>query len=230
MSRGARDKDQDVVTPSLLLRAYACGIFPMADSAADPTLYWVEPEMRGIIPLDAFHVPRRLARTVRADSFEIRIDTDFDTVVAACAEPRPGRRATWINMPIRRLYGALFRAGHVHTVEAWREARLVGGLYGVRLRGAFFGESMYSFERDASKVALVHLVARLRRGGFRLLDAQFLTSHLTQFGAIEVPRDDYLTLLDAAIADEGAEFTREDISGREALGLVAEGELRDSLP
>lgn len=203
MSRGARDKDQDVVTPSLLLRAYACGIFPMADSADDPTLYWVEPEMRGIIPLDAFHVPRRLARTVRADSFEIRIDTDFDTVVAACAEPRPGRRATWINMPIRRLYGALFRAGHVHTVEAWREGRLVGGLYGVSIHAAFFGESMFSRPdlggTDASKVCLVALVEHLRARGYTLLDTQFVNDHLAQFGCVAISREEYLRRLDEAL-------------------------------
>jgi leucyl/phenylalanyl-tRNA---protein transferase len=216
-----RDKDQDLVTPSLLLRAYACGIFPMADSADDPTLYWVEPELRGVLPLESFHVPRRLARTVRADRFEIRVDSDFDAVIAACAAPRPGRRATWINAPIRRLYGALFRAGHVHTVEAWRDRRLVGGLYGVKLRAAFFGESMFSLERDASKAALVHLAARLKRGGFRLLDAQFLTSHLQQFGALEVPRDDYVELLDDALAVE-ADFGRrnEQRTGAEALAIL----------
>jgi leucyl/phenylalanyl-tRNA---protein transferase len=216
-----RDKDQDLVTPSLLLRAYACGIFPMADSAEDPTLYWVEPEMRGVIPLESFHVPRRLARTVRSDRFEIRIDSDFDAVIDACAAPRPGRRATWINAPIRKLYGALFRLGHVHTVEAWREGRLVGGLYGVKLRAAFFGESMFALERDASKVALVHLVGRLKRGGFKLLDAQFITAHLTQFGAVEVPRDDYVEILDAALAAEADFGARGDVlSGAEALTLL----------
>ncbi len=216
-----RDKDQDLVTPSLLLRAYACGIFPMANSADDPTLYWVEPELRGVLPLEGFHVPRRLGRTVRADRFEIRVDSDFDAVISACAAPRPGRRATWINAPIRRLYGALFRAGHVHTVEAWREGRLVGGLYGVKLRAAFFGESMFSLERDASKAALVHLAARLKRGGFRLLDAQFLTSHLQQFGALEVPRDDYVEMLDDALAVE-ADFGRrnEEFTGAEALAIL----------
>jgi leucyl/phenylalanyl-tRNA--protein transferase len=220
MSRG-RDKDQDIVTPSLLLRAYACGILPMADSADDPTLYWVEPELRGVIPLDTFHVPRRLARTVRAEIFEIRVDSDFEAVIDACAAPQPGRRKTWINAPIRRLYGALFRAGHVHTVEAWREGRLVGGLYGVKLGGAFFGESMFSFERDASKVALVHLVARLKRGGFRLLDAQFLTAHLAQFGAIEMERDEYVELLDEALRAEPNSSPREAMSSSEVLETVA---------
>jgi leucyl/phenylalanyl-tRNA---protein transferase len=195
----------NTVTPSLLLRAYACGIFPMADSADDPTLYWVEPRLRGVLPLDAFHLPKRLARTVRSERFEVRVDTDFLGVIEGCAASRPGRRATWINEPIRRLYGELFRLGHVHTVEAWREGRLVGGLYGVKLGAAFFGESMFSVERDASKVALVHLVARLKRGGFALLDTQFLTGHLAKFGAVEIKREDYLRLLDDALRQE-AEF------------------------
>ncbi len=158
-----RDSDNEI-TPELLLRAYAAGIFPMAESADDPALYWVEPRERGIIPLDGFHVSSRLARTVRSDIFEIRIDTDFDGVIAGCAAPAEGRRQTWINGRIRELYGALFDAGHAHTVEAWLDGRLVGGLYGVRLGAAFFGESMFHTARDASKVALVHLVARLRAG------------------------------------------------------------------
>ena len=222
MARPHNRRD-DVVTPSLLLRAYACGIFPMADSADDPTLFWVEPRLRGVLPLDAFHVPRRLARTVRADCFEIRIDGDFDSVIAGCAAPRPGRRVTWINEPIRRLYGELFRQGHVHTVEAWRNGTMVGGLYGLKLGGAFFGESMFSTERDASKVALVHLVARLKRGGFRLLDTQFITGHLAQFGAVEIKRDDYLRLLDDALGAE-AEFSvpgePEAVSGAQALERI----------
>ena len=160
VSRNRRGED-DVVTPSLLLRAYACGIFPMADSADDPALYWVEPRLRGVLPLERFHVPRRLARTVRSDRFEVRVDSDFAGVIDSCAAPRIGRRTTWINPTIRRLYGELFRMGHVHTVEAWRDGELVGGLYGLELGAAFFGESMFSFERDASKVALVHLVAIL---------------------------------------------------------------------
>jgi len=223
MSRLISGEDIDVVvTPSLLLRAYACGIFPMAESGEDPTLYWIEPKMRGVLPLDRFHLPRRLARTVRSDIFEIRTDTDFDAVIAACAAPRTGRRNTWINAPIRSLYGELFRLGHVHTVEAWREGRMVGGLYGVRIGAAFFGESMFSDERDASKVALVHLVARLKRGGFQLLDTQFLTEHLTQFGTIEIPRDDYVKLLDAAVRGE-AKFSREAQDGAQALSSVKPG-------
>jgi len=206
MSRPSRGRDENFLTPSLLLRAYACGIFPMADSADDPTLYWVEPRIRGVLPLDGFHISRRLARTVRSDCFEIRVDTNFEEVIAGCATPRPGRRITWINEPIRQLYGELFRLGHVHTVEAWRDGNLVGGLYGLKIGAAFFGESMFSTERDASKVALVHLVARLKAGGFRLLDTQFLTAHLAQFGAMEIKRDDYVRLLDDAISHK-AEFS-----------------------
>lgn len=188
------------ITPHVLLKAYAVGIFPMAESADDPGLYWIEPEARGIIPLDRFHVPRRLARTVARDLFEIRIDTDFAGVIAGCAAVAGGRAKTWINARIRRLYGELFALGHCHTVEAWQDGRLVGGLYGVRLGAAFFGESMFSRERDASKVALVHLVARLKAGNFRLLDTQFTTAHLKQFGAIDVDRRQYHRLLEAAIA------------------------------
>lgn len=201
MSR--RDGRAAPITPDVVLRAYACGIFPMADSADDPSLYWVEPAQRGVLPLDGFHLPRRLARTVRSDRFEIRIDGDFDAVIEGCAGRRPGRRSTWINAPIRSLYRALYDRGHVHTVEARREGRLVGGLYGVKLGAAFFGESMFSLERDASKVALVHLVARLRRGGFRLLDTQFLTEHLAQFGAVAIGRDAYLARLQEALAGKG---------------------------
>ena len=187
------------ITPEILLRAYAAGIFPMAEDADDPALFWVEPRERGVLPLDAFHLSRRLARTVRSDLFEVRVDHDFDAVIAGCAAPGLDRDKTWINGRIRRLYGDLFDLGHCHTVEVYREGRLVGGLYGVRLEGAFFGESMFHRERDASKVALVHLVARLRAGGFRLLDAQFVTDHLAQFGAVEVPRSAYKRLLRDAI-------------------------------
>jgi len=201
---------EPVITPDILLQAYACGIFPMADAADDPDLYWVEPANRGILPLNEFHVPRRLARTVRADKFEIRIDTDFDTVISGCAARRPHRDSTWINDEIRRLYAALFDAGHVHTVEAWRENRLVGGLYGVHLASVFFGESMFSLETDASKVALVHLAARLKRNGFQLLDTQFLTDHLARFGAIEVPRERYLRLLAQALRQPADFYCPED--------------------
>ncbi|MFC5396115.1 leucyl/phenylalanyl-tRNA--protein transferase [Bosea vestrisii] len=212
------------ITPEILLRAYAAGVFPMAESADDPGLFWVEPEIRGIIPLDAFHLPGRLARTVRSDRFDIRIDHDFARVIAACAESRPDRAETWINGRIRALYGELFQLGYVHTVECWREGRLVGGLYGLSLGGAFFGESMFHRETDASKVALVHLVARLRRGGYRLLDTQFQTAHLSQFGTREVPREAYRELLDAAVAADGdwwAWPAGQAVSGGEALAELS---------
>lgn len=187
------------VTPELLLKAYAFGIFPMAESADDPGVFWVEPAMRGIIPLDSFHVPRRLARTVRQGKFDVTINRAFKDVIALCAEAHPSRPKTWINRRIRELYGELHERGNAHSVECWRDGALVGGLYGVSLGGAFFGESMFSRERDASKVALVHLVERLRGRGFKLLDAQFQNDHLTQFGAVEVPRAEYEQLLDQAL-------------------------------
>lgn len=199
-------KSSDIVleiTPHVLLKAYACGIFPMAESADDPGLYWIEPDMRGIIPLDMFHVPRRLARIIRSDHFEVRVDSDFEAVIDGCAQPSNGRRKTWINSRIRRLYGDLFDLGFCHTVECRSNGALVGGLYGVRLGGAFFGESMFSFESNASKVALAHLVARLKVGGFELLDTQFVTDHLKQFGAIEIPRARYQAHLDSALKING---------------------------
>lgn len=189
----------DHIPPDLLLRAYATGVFPMAESADDPTVFWVRPEMRGIIPLDAFHIPRSLMKTVRQRRFDIRFDTDFAGVIEGCAEAREGRPSTWINQPIRRAYGELFARGHCHTVEAWREGRLVGGLYGVSLGRAFFGESMFSRERDASKACLVHLVERLKERGFVLLDTQFTTGHLNRFGALDVPRGKYERLLEEAL-------------------------------
>jgi len=191
------------LNPELLLRAYAAGIFPMAQSRDDPELYWIDPEWRGVIPLDAFHVSRRLRRTVRQGHFETTADTAFGEVVEACAESTRGRPDSWINHEIAAAYAELARLGHAHSVECWLERKLVGGLYGVSLGGAFFGESMFSRQRDASKVALVHLVARLRRGGYAMLDTQFITKHLEQFGAIEIPRDDYRQLLAAALEVEG---------------------------
>ena len=187
------------LTAELLLRAYSVGLFPMAEDRDDPNLHWIDPEVRGVIPLDRFHVPRRLARTVRQGDFDVRVDTAFEPVMAACAEATPQRPKTWINDTILTLFGELFARGFAHSVECWRDDRLVGGLYGIALRGAFFGESMFSRERDASKVALVHLVERLRRGGFTLLDTQFVTAHLTAFGAAEVPRDAYRELLARAM-------------------------------
>ncbi|HZV83849.1 MAG TPA: leucyl/phenylalanyl-tRNA--protein transferase [Brevundimonas sp.] len=184
--------------PDELLNCYATGVFPMGEGRDDPRIFLVEPEHRGVIPLDGFRIPTRLRRTVRSEPFTIRIDTAFPAVLDACAEPGPGREDSWINGPIRRLYLELNARGHAHSVECWRDERLAGGLYGVTLGGAFFGESMFTRERDASKVALVHLVARLRRGGWTLLDAQFLTAHLGQFGAVETPQTAYLRLLAAA--------------------------------
>jgi len=199
----SRDTAVIEITPDVLLKAYACGIFPMAERADDPALYWIEPEMRGIIPLKGFHVPARLARTVRAEPFTVVANRDFDAVIAGCAESAPGRTHTWINERIRRLYRGLYDIGHCHTVEVYDGDALVGGLYGVSMGAAFFGESMFHRATDASKVALVHLVARLKAGGFRLLDTQFITDHLKTFGAYEVPRRTYHKLLAEALAGEG---------------------------
>jgi leucyl/phenylalanyl-tRNA--protein transferase len=187
------------VTPEILLHAYAQGIFPMAERRDDPELYWVSPERRGIIPLDSFHIRKRLARTVRSDRFRVTADTAFADVLLGCAEGVTGRPNTWINAEIMRLYTALHDAGRAHSIECWDDQRLVGGLYGVSLGGAFFGESMFSRERDASKVALVHLIGRLTAGRFQLLDAQFMT----QFGAIEITRLAYLARLREALAHPG---------------------------
>src|SRR5436190_9268955 len=194
------------LTPEILLRAYAEGLFPMAERRDDPLLYWISPEKRGIIPLDAFHVPRRLARTVRTSPFTVTSDHAFADVMTACAAPAPGRPESWINDEILRLYTALHAGGHAHSIECWHDGALAGGLYGVRLGAAFFGESMFSRERDASKVALVHLVARLKAGGFKLLDTQFTTEHLKQFGAIDVDRSEYQKMLDTAIAADADYF------------------------
>src|SRR6185503_14605516 len=188
------------LTPELVLAAYARGLFPMAERRDDPHLYWVSPEKRGVIPLDTFHVPRRLARTVRGGRFTVTTDRAFVEVMKGCAAPRAGRDKTWINSEILRLYTALAASGHAHSVECWQDGKLVGGLYGVKLGAAFFGESMFSLARDASKVALVKLVEGLKRGSFALLDTQFLTPHLAGFGALEVPRERYLMLLEQALA------------------------------
>ncbi len=188
------------VTPELLLRAYALGVFPMAESRRDPELYWIDPKQRGVLPLDRFHVPHSVRKAVRRRKFEIRIDTAFREVMEGCAEAAPGRPDSWINDEILELYTALHEAGRAHSLEAWRNGRLVGGLYGVVIGAAFFGESMFTRETDASKVALVHLVARLRCGGFELLDTQFATTHLARFGVVEISRQRYQELLQRAIA------------------------------
>src|SRR2546428_6674189 len=221
----SRDSASSEITPEVLLRAYACGIFPMAESADDPTLFWVEPAMRGVIPLDGFRISSRLARTVRSDAFTVTVNTTFKAVIAGCAAPQPGRDDTWINKRIRDLYIGLHELGHAHSVEVWNNDDLVGGLYGVSLGRAFFGESMFHRARDAPKVALVHLLARLIAGGFELLDTQYVTEHLKSFGAVEVSRRRYRTMLDKAVAGEPADFlklpTDRPVSGAHALAIIA---------
>lgn len=205
-------------TADALLRCYAQGVFPMGEARDDPRVFLVEPDQRGVLPLDAFHIPARLRRTVRSEPFVVRVNTAFAAVLDACAAPSKGREDTWINGPIRRLYLELHGRGHAHSIECWRDEVLVGGLYGVTLGGAFFGESMFSRATDGSKVALVHLVARLRRGGWRLLDAQFRTDHLDQFGLIEMPQFRYLKVLAVALkaAPEQAALST-SLSGAEAV-------------
>lgn len=202
---GRRSRDQRI-TPELLLRAYSIGLFPMSDAADDPEIFWVEPEMRGILPLDAFHISKSLAKAVRKKPFDIRFDTAFDAVVEKCAEEAEDRPSTWINDTIKELYGALHKLGHAHSVEAWEGDALIGGLYGVSLGSAFFGESMFSRRTNASKICLVHLVERLKIRGFTLLDTQFTTEHLKTFGAIEVAKQDYIKLLDAAMDSDTLPF------------------------
>jgi leucyl/phenylalanyl-tRNA---protein transferase len=187
------------LTPELLLCAYASGLFPMANDRHDPTIHWIEPRRRGVLPLDRFHEPRSLRKLLRRGRFEVRIDTAFEDVIEACAEPRQERPRTWLNDELIALYCALFALGYAHSVEIWLDDRLVGGLYGVSIGAAFFGESMFSLERDASKVALVALVERLRAGGYQLLDTQFVTDHLRRFGAIEISRERYRRQLKAAL-------------------------------
>ena len=196
------------ITPELLLQAYRVGVFPMGERRDDPKLYWLDPRLRAVLPLDGFHLQRRLARTVRSGPFEVSADTDFAATVRACAEPRPGHPESWINEPIIELYSELHRRGHAHSIECRVDGELVGGLYGVTVGAAFFGESMFSRMRDASKVALVHLVARLIQGDFRLLDCQFMTEHLRSFGAIEIQRDVFRVQLAEAV-DRSAVFQRE---------------------
>ena len=208
------------ITPDLLLQAYRIGVFPMGERRDDPKLYWLDPRLRAVLPLDAFHLPHRLARTMRTGRFEVSADAAFADIVRACAEPRPGHPESWINAPIVELYTALHRRGHAHSIECRIDGRLVGGLYGVSVGAVFFGESMFSRERDASKVALVHLVARLIKGGFRLLDCQFMTEHLRSFGAIEIPREEFRILLADAI-DRPATFQRE-LGGADPCAIVQE--------
>ena len=206
------------ITPDLLLQAYRVGVFPMGERRDDPKLHWLDPRLRAVLPLDGFHLSQRLARTVRSGKFAVTADTAFAETVRACAEPRPGHPESWINEPIVDLYSELHRRGHAHSVECRIADRLVGGLYGVSVGAAFFGESMFSRERDASKVAMVHLVARLILGGFQLLDCQFMTEHLRSFGAVEIPRAAFRELLTDAI-DRPATFQRE-LDGAEPCAIV----------
>ena len=209
------------ITPQILLKAYTAGIFPMAESAEDNALYWIEPEERGVIPLDGLHISHSLRKTVRHQRFDIRIDTAFASVMESCAEKTAGRKTTWINSRIRALYNQLHKMGCCHSVESWRDGKLVGGLYGVRIGAAFFGESMFSRETDASKVALVHLVARLNAGGFRLLDAQFVNPHLMTLGVKAVPKAKYHTLLEPALTGEADFFHFRGDSDAEAVLRLA---------
>ncbi len=220
----SRDVLNHDITPQVLLKAYACGIFPMAESAEDPQLYWIEPISRGILPLDRITLPKRLARTLRQSPFEVRINTDFDGTINGCAASRPGRRTTWINDQIRALYRELYILGHCHTVEVWHEGHMVGGLYGVALGGAFFGESMFSTETDASKIALMYLCARLIHGGFTLLDTQFVTDHLRQFGTIEVDRPAFHKALEAALPKQ-SDYKRLalDATPAEVIDIIERG-------
>ena len=221
----SRDSASSEITPEVLLRAYACGIFPMAENADDPTLFWVEPEQRGVIPLRGLHISSRLARTVRGDRFRVTVNTAFRRVIDGCAAPQQGREDTWINRRIRELYTSLHDMGHCHSVEVWDNDELAGGLYGVSLGRVFFGESMFHRARDASKVALVHLVARLVAGGYTLLDTQFVTEHLRSLGAVEIPRARYRILLDEALTGIGDFATlpiAREVTGSEALAVLAE--------
>ncbi len=219
----ARSRDRLQITPDILLRAYSIGLFPMAESADDPNLFWVDPEERGVFPLDGLLVTRSLAKVIRSDRYAITVDHDYEGVIDGCAASAPGREGTWINGRIRALYRSLFEAGHVHTVEAWAGDELVGGLYGVAIGAAFFGESMFHRRTDASKVALAHLVARLRVGGFTLLDTQFVTDHLASLGAVAVPRVAYHGLLAAAVertADFWAWPKGAPVTGARALAAL----------
>ncbi len=222
----SRPREPFEITPEILLRAYSIGLFPMAESAKEQNLFWVDPEQRGIFPLDGLIVSKSLAKTVRSDRFEVKVDQDFDAVIQGCAAKDRGREKTWINARIRRLYRQLFDMGRVHTVECRADGALAGGLYGVHLGAAFFGESMFHRATDASKVALVHLAARLAKGGFRLLDTQFVTPHLASLGAVEVPKQAYRCRLADALAHEGNFWSwpkETNVSGGQALAALSRG-------
>lgn len=214
MSRGLQPED--------ILDFYRRGVFPMGEDAADPRLFLIDPPRRGVLPLDRFHVSRSLRKIILSDIFEVRIDTAFTEVMQLCAEPAPGRWSTWINAPILNLYAGLHRMGHAHSIECWRHGELVGGLYGVNLQAAFFGESMFSRETNASKAALAHLVARLRKGGFVLLDTQFVTDHLRQFGIEEIDRAEFQDRLELALSLDADFGGTESLSGQEAMQLITQ--------
>lgn len=217
----SRDDIAIDITAQVLIKAYSCGIFPMAESAEDSALFWIEPQHRGIVPLDQVHIPRKLAKTIRSMDYVVRVDHDFEAVIDGCAASKPGRQTTWINKRIRELYRELFDEGHCHTVEVWDGDEIVGGLYGVALGGAFFGESMFSTRRDTSKIALVYLIGRLIHGGFKLLDTQFVTEHLRQFGTIEIDRDEFHVHLEAALPlDASFDALPEDAPPHEVLGII----------
>lgn len=221
-------RDRQGLTPELLLKAYAAGIFPMSEHRDDPEIFWVDPRERGILPLDSFHVPKSLRKIVRRGPYRVTCDAAFAEVIEACAEPGAGRKSTWINRQIEDAMIELHELGSAHSLETWRDGELVGGLYGVALGGAFFGESMFSTATDASKVALVHLVARLRLGRFKLLDTQFVTDHLARFGAVEIAARDYLLRLEQALRFQ-AQFPA-DVADAElapVLEAVMRGETAD---
>ncbi|WP_131196322.1 leucyl/phenylalanyl-tRNA--protein transferase [Lichenihabitans psoromatis] len=218
-----RPRQQIAITPDIILRAYSIGLFPMAETAEDEALFWVDPEDRGVFDLTAIAVSKSLAKTIRSDRFEVVADRDFDSVIAGCSAPAPGRDNTWINARIRSLFGDMFAMGHVHTIEAYENDTLVGGLYGLHIGAAFFGESMFHRATDASKVCLVHLAARLIDGGFTLLDTQFITPHLASLGAMEIPKTVYRARLAAAIEREATFHPfgqRAGIDGTTALAIV----------
>ena len=216
MSR--RSLSPDGITPELMLRAYSIGVFPMAESAHDPWLHWIEPRQRGIIPLHNLHISRSLAKALRADLFEIRINYDFPRMIESCAT---ARETTWISHRLRSLYVELHEQGFAHSVEAWFDGELVGGLFGIALGGAFFGESMFHKKRDASKIALAHLVARLIKGHFRLLDTQFITPHLQSLGAVEIDRTTYLAHLDQALEIDADFFAFDETSTHDGQDILA---------
>jgi len=212
------------LTPDMLLNAYAHGIFPMAESAQSNDLFWVDPDERGVIPLNGFHMSKSLRKKMRSMPYEIRVDTNFLAVISACAAERSDSKDTWINDEIIEIYHDLFTAGHCHTVEVWSDGNLVGGLYGIALGGAFFGESMFHKARDASKIALANLVCRLNVGGFQLLDTQFITDHLRSMGAIEIPRAKYHMKLRNALQLD-ADFYRLDGGGMSELCLQSTSQI-----